>query len=280
MTDAGETNHVLINESPRPRVLVRWWPPGDAGDSGSVGDELVRRLRDLVPTVRRIRSLNEVRQAEWDFLLTNESLQAGAEDSAEARLCVLYCQMPALAQTIERFHAGTVAYGSRRASQEILRIKGLPDHIADLVHEQLEPVVLSRDIHHVFRAIRGMTANGPALAPDVIVPFISTAEGAVLAGMYQRTATSECWLLPPDVPDIIPWVRAALTSWHGLAPDRFPGTPDWSTNPEWITQDEKRISAAIRDLDDRRRDILNELAREESGLKAELASATQAADLY
>ncbi len=55
----------LINQSPGPRLLVR-------GFDGE--EDLVTALLAECPTARRIASLREVRQAEWDVLVTDRPL--------------------------------------------------------------------------------------------------------------------------------------------------------------------------------------------------------------
>jgi hypothetical protein len=85
-------------------------------------------------------------------------------------------------------------------------------------------------------------------------------------------------MLPHDVPDLIPWVRAALAEWHRLAPDRFPGVPDWSHGDEWSTPTERALRARLRDIADERDARMQELNEREASTRRLLDEARSAAD--
>lgn len=153
---------------------------------------------------------------------------------------------------------------------------GLPDRIATLTHEQLEPVLIKRQLHEYFEISRTASEH-EALTID---PFISTAAHKVLAGRYKRSLSSEAWLLPSDTPDLLPWVRAALAEWHTLAPDRFPGIPDWTESDEWLTSSERSLRERLREVNQRREDILRELTAVEADIRQKLRKASEEADNY
>lgn len=267
---------VIINTSPRPRMLIRGFDDRDR-------DELLPRLRELVPTARLISSLREVRQAEWDILVTNKSLSETTSVGttiarAEPHLCVIYVSRTDLSsEAVEERPEwdGTIYLASRHICQELKRLKIASESVAALTHEQLEPVLTARDSHIYFRSSSRTTESAPQ-----IEPFIATADGRILAGKYRRSEKSEAWLLPGDIPDIVPWVRVALAEWHHLAPDRFPGRPDWSQAEEWLSPAEQSLKKSLEDLDRKREVVLSRLADRERKLRQLLRQAKEAADAY
>jgi hypothetical protein len=144
-------------------------------------------------------------------------------------------------------------------ADEFLRYPDLPDRVRLLTREVLEPIVMTRRRHNYF-IFAGTERPG-------LRPFLATADGHVLAGRYKRRSGAEVWLLPDDVPDIVPWVRAAIAEWHHLAPDRFPGLPDWSHESSWQTQTERGRVAALATLDAERRHIADHLDRRMATLR-------------
>jgi hypothetical protein len=75
-------------------------------------------------------------------------------------------------------------------------------------------------------------------------------------------------------------VRAAITDWHHLAGDRFPGLPDWSHEPQWQTHRERRHSSNLKMLAAERHHINSYLDLRAAGLRSDLDNARAAADLY
>lgn len=267
-----------INQSERPRLLIYGFDDDD---------ELVERLLALVPTARRINGFWEVRQMEWDVLVTDRSLTYSTSFRsyhAEPHLCVIYChQAGTFGRVVEKNEWRHPIQSWRgHVAQELIRIRGLPDGIAHLVHEQLEPVLKARESHIFFEG--DPTEGDDELAigeptPD-LEPFIVTADHKFLAGRYRRSADSETWLLPGDIPDLLPWVRAALAEWHALAPDRFPGVPEWSETEMWQTSTERSLHAELAELGAERTAALAQFTDREKALREKLRSAKDAADLY
>ncbi|WP_433318653.1 hypothetical protein [Micromonospora chersina] len=266
---------VIINQSPRPRMLIL----------GFAGNEyLIEQLQALVPTSRVISSFSEVRQAEWDLLVTdqptgNSVYQGSQTHGAALHLGIIYFPANRQYATIEQHKTWSkwIIATDGHVSQELLRLKGLPERIQQLTHEQLEPLVKKRRDHQYFSAA-GHWAGGKH-NPE-LTPFIKSAAGQILAGKYRRTDKSEAWLLPFDVPDIIPWAKAALAEWHGLDPERFPGVPDWSHQDEWITATEQSLHSSLRAIGSEREAILQQLAVREAEVRARLGEAREAADAF
>lgn len=268
---------ILINASPRPRVLVHGFD-----------DDVVSRIGEFVPTVRvLVEGLDEVRQEEWDALITRSDLTGAAEH--------LFAVVQAPGQISGYWTAEAIAPGlwirlyTGHVAEELLRYKDLPDRVAQLTHEILEPIAKARDSHTYFTEDRSRpvvrSASGAIAVPaekfkPELRPFLATADKHVLAGSYKRRHGAQVWLLPEDVPDVVPWVRAAVGEWHHLDATRFPGLPDWSHEPHWQTHRERRYATGLASLDAERRNINDYFDRRASQLRSELDSARSDADLY
>ena len=267
----------VVNTSPRPRMLV--W-------GFSKEEELVAELLRLCPTSRHIESLRQVRQAEWDVLVTDGQLQQTFENSGvtlrvEPHLCVIYRSASSeYSVRVEHRPGWKTSISSRPGvvSQEIRRMRNLPERIAMLVHEKLEPVITQRRSHLIYEH-RSVKIPATATAPR-IVPFIATADNVPLAGKYDRSDSSEAWILPADTPEFATWVQAALAEWHSLAPARFPGVPDWSNQPAWLTTEELAITSEIAKVEQERAEQLDRLQKIENELRARLSLTRESADKY
>ncbi|MFJ7105010.1 hypothetical protein [Streptomyces albogriseolus] len=264
----------IINSSPRPRLLVSGFEQDSA---------LVEEILATCPTSKVVQSFTDVRQAEWDILVTTRPLRKVGQNGRniqrlEPNISVIYVasssnQFPYATIENRADWDGEMRHGGRVISQEIRRVRGLPERISTLVHEKLEPVLTRRESHPKFSRVAWESENIPELEP-----FICTPDGDVLAGRYKRSDAAEAWLLPHDTPDLVDWVKAAIAEWHSLAPERFPGIPDWSRQSKWMTPTEKRISAEISKVRERRRALLAELADREGELEKKLADVVEAAD--
>lgn len=277
-----EHAEVIINESPRPRLLVY-------GLEDREGE--IEKILNLAPTSKRCERLAEVRQQEWDVLVTDRQMwfhhsTYGAVPTVSEHMCVVFvarADFPGGQLAIEIRPEWSAAIGvmNNHVSQELKRIFGLPERISVLTHEQLEPLFKARPAHQYFTAnMHGPVSFPSAPEKPVLKPFIKTGGGNVLAGMYERSPTSEAWVLPSDTPDVVSWIRAALAEWHSLSPDRFPGVPDWSEQPEWMTAEERDISARVKDIRHQRVVLLDTLDAQERDLLQELRDAQGRASQY
>ncbi|CCH34779.1 hypothetical protein ABZ816_29530 [Actinosynnema sp. NPDC047251] len=290
-----------INQQPRPRILIYGFGNSEGENNDEPLPEFIRPIFTLAPTVVRVTSLSQVRTTEWDVLVTDQPLFHKISNGfgsttykpISPHLCVLYITNTFSDQdTIEQRPdwRQKILFRQGHVSQEFTRIRNLPAPIAELVHEQLEPVFKRRVSHQKFEAAQSIWASGPDFTSPsrsrkeyhevVIQPFSITPSGAILAGRYARSESSETWLLPSDTPDLSQWFSAALTEWQKLAPERFPALPDWTTRQEWSTAAERYLRKQVDDLKLRRASILRQLEAEEGQLKKSLLAAKEAADAY
>ncbi|WP_146073260.1 hypothetical protein [Arthrobacter sp. N199823] len=265
------TETALINTSPRPRILVLGSPHLAS---------LVDQIKAFAPTVSHTYGIHNVRQAEWDLVVTDRPYMDVSTD-----LCVIYIAPDSdNPQTLDWRSPWKSEVRSRHGSvsQELQRVNSLPERIGRLTHEHLEPIFRTRTDHTYFAlwsaAHRFIPANAEP-GPD-IDPFILSGDNQVLAGRYKRSTTSEAWLLPSDISDPIPWIKGAIAEWHEINPSRFPGNPSWSQNPDWMNSAEQRIHREIDNAKAKfavvRRDHIEVVRDLESALQA----AAEEADNY
>jgi hypothetical protein len=230
-------SEALINTSPSPRVLILGFD-----DVATLEED----LRKFAPTVSRIQSLEEVRQAEWDVLVTEEGLH-GVEDS----LCVVFIPPTDLAGITVDYRTSwdkQIEMSSGHISQELKRVSPLPERIRRLAHEELEPTFKSRQSHEYFcttQSYQGLLSGNHKGSVPELEPFLLSGDDRVLAGRFRRSGCAEAWLLPSDTPNIHLWVKAAIAEWHQLDSKKFPGTPDWAEMPAWMTIAERCITSDI-----------------------------------
>ena len=307
MTDVvptGDPNGGLLNQSPRPRILVIGF------DNAHGRTELISELKALAPTVEAAPNLTAVRHAEWDVVVTDRPFMRDfITDRAPVR-GVGMSPVPREMNIIYRVdhtdyaagsldvsdgtYARRVTRASGRRGRELRRPSGLPETIAALTKELLEPVCGGRESHEVFTIVGSAGASvadilggGPRSAPKPVTadtyelqPFLMLADGGVLAGRYRRTAKSEAWLLPHDVEHLVPWVKLALGEWHRVDPERFPGQPGWSEDWTWQTPEEDDLRRRAEEVERERVAILSDLAKREAEIAAELEVVSAAADQY
>lgn len=245
-------------------------------------EALASQLTVLVPTFKMVESLRQVRQDEWDVLVTNQTIGIPyeSEPAASLHLCVVYLgsQGPDTQIVESRGQwSHSIVLDRGLIAQELQRIRLDSDRAAALIHEKLEPVLLQRTSHEYFKHGGNFNPNGPE-EPSTVQAFIAAGDGSILAGWYDRSDSSQAWLLPSDTPDLHLWVKAALAEWHDLAPNRFPGIPDWSHLPRWMTAEEISLVSDLDGLNSRREAMLRQLADEEAGIRVRLRVARDEAD--
>lgn len=273
-TGAEPIEAILINASPRPRLLV--WGLEER-------KSIVESMLALAPTSKYIRNISEVRQLEWDVLVTDKCIT-----DAQAHLFVLYIA-PESAEMVRvddlneppgRVWNDALKFGQISVAQELKRIRKLPERVAELSKEQLEPIVKARPRHRIFFWWAKPTRHSQHLELPKIQPFIATADNEILAGRYKREGGSEVWLFPPDTPDTAVWLRTAMAEWRHIAPERFPGLANWTTEDEWMTPSERAAQKTIMKLEAEHEEAIRCYEERRLELKNQLAKAHEEGNAY
>ncbi|MFF1819012.1 hypothetical protein ACFVWG_17055 [Kribbella sp. NPDC058245] len=253
---------------------------------------MVDRIREFVPSVRVVEKFpQEVRQSEWDAVVASGPI------SYTANHLFGVVQAPRTLEsewTVEAIDSRwSIRADNHNVSEELLRYPGLPESVERLAHEILEPIAKRRGKHTTFSeglvkqpritsggGIEAFAPLAPGSYSPQLQPFLATGDRHVLAGSYTRPGGAQVWVLPGDIPDIVPWVKAALTEWHKIAPDRFPSLPDWADEQQWQTPAERKGLANRSLFEAEKRHIEAHLEQRAKTLRALLDAAKTAGDTY
>jgi hypothetical protein len=277
---------VVLNARTPPRTLI-------LGFEQEI-EEVVETVTGVVGDVLPITSLTEVNPAEWDCLITDTTwAQRGGYMNRQTvtfpdHVCVLYRASGVYDLTLEERDSwrGRIDQDTGHVSHELLLPPSTPEDVAGLVRDVLLPAVSQRTTHAHFDVMlyppdisgSGQAGGRPRTNPPAVEPFLITAGGAVIAGRFSRSATASAWLLPGEVKDLLPWLKAALRSWSNLAPDRFPGLPDWTEDAAYATSDELRVRDELRSVQEERARVVRQLTAREAALQASLDELKERAD--
>ena len=278
--DATEPSGRRLGVAPMPRALLSW--------DGPQQDRIAEVLALYAPTIREIRSLRDVRQADYDLLVTDRMQpltwmgSAGEAREPADHLCVISF-IPSgdtgNRGTVDAFAPpGNVAidWRSPHLANSIEVPDDLLDAARDLVEDDLVPAALARNSHHYFvpalwqhwknsRPLPGVPSDAPEIQPFLLT---TPPDQKVLAGWYLRSPGSEAWVLPSDLKRPWDWVAAAVRHW-AVTYGRFPLVGGWWEDRRWQTVAESeaaRMRAALE----------AELADVTARLQAEISSATSA----
>lgn len=295
----------VINERPGPRVIVEI-------DGRVITRGLAERLFEVVPTLVGTDNLSKYNLNEWDCVITcdatatldtenetgssgwdtNESVRYVWRDGYPAHLSVITVIEPADRQwsTDTSFLAFDPPSGKSPEPPTLCLLAesgvvgthlalptDLPEKIERLVRRELIPVAEERSFHRIFRHGGDRSADPDALA---MRPFLYGPDDCVLAGSLERNGQASLWFLPGDLPDVFPWVIAALNEWHHRYPKRFPALPDWGSTDEWQTADEARITGEIDANAQWFHDQYKVYDERDQALSTELTAARSRADRY
>jgi len=274
----------IVDRQPSPRALIRGFDR-----------ETQARLAELFPTARVIDDPNDVRQTEWDLLVTDQTLGTvidpslyvvaiGAYDCGEYRRSGIPIGLLAGARF---FVAATLTGGSH--ATEFRVPDDLDDEVERLVHADLLPTIRRQSVKRVLGA-RFATSVRPGidseLSPDIVEPdllptfrpILESTEPALLAGRFWRPSGAELWWLPEGV-DVTAWTKAAMNTWGKLDATRFPPTLDaWRFEPQWESPPELSAREALDGFHEQQAATLLELDRRQADLEAALEQARAEAD--
>jgi hypothetical protein len=256
-----------FGERPRPRILVRGFPPG-----------LAQQLSGAFPTVKLVTSLSDVDQDEYDVLVTPQS--AGSSH----RLFAIVIGGTGAANVALEGYIPDIGFKKDRTtvSKVLLVPPGIPDAVADLVKAQLVPLVESRPTNFVldWNISEYHTPEAVSALPlvsELVEPFLLTHKDEILAGRFEKKGgKAECWCLPPmGIDDVAHWVQVAASVWKARAPHIFPTEVAWPQDPAWRSPLEEEAQANVDAHRDERARLLAELDRREEQLTGELKRAIE-----
>jgi hypothetical protein len=250
-------------EKSRPRLLVQGY------------EENIRTaLLEFVPTVELVNDLGEVRQDEWDALLTNKNLESVADHLYVVGVgSSSFGRCEAVTTSGARGAVPISWFGYSRAT-ELEVPNELPLPLSRLVHEILLAVGTGEQQAAILRSCADWAPPGE----ELIQPFFQTTEPRVLAGKFLRAGgRAWCWALP-RLEDPVPWVLIAIEEWSGVDSERFPSPPNWRHRPQWHTDAEGKLWTKLEDARNRHRELLAQAEHEIEVIEKELDMARWAAD--
>ena len=283
----------IINKKPRPRALFL----------GFSEEEDLDVFDNFFPTKKRINHLQEIRQAEWDVLITKADTPG---PDLECHLYVLSfgavvidavdcAHFPTINETRDTLGpplGAAAAYGPhfRSLSTEFVIPDNLHPDISRLLDIDLIPKLKDMTAHNClgifvsYELPHGMQTNEFHNIYSIKEPafqlFVGTPEPRALAGCFTRKGGSaQAWMFPFQNLNIKAWVEVALKQWHRLNPERFPVDLGWERAQDWMTPNEAAIAAELDAVRREREEILERLNARERELAAQLHVASTAADV-
>lgn len=306
-----------LTQRPGPRVLIHdpgWYFTSNNQEHYRAGlfeaHLLAVRLAATVPTVEIARQLSDYNLNEWDCLITaNKPLRFSTAEQATVGydtpplsvhswkqeypshlsiICVVASgdldildAAPATGTDETDLPPTVILRDPDKVGRHIRQVDGLPEQLAAVVRDNLTPVARERGTHLSFRRWTN-SEDRDSLYKDRLPfrPFLLGPDDVPLAGSYERNADASTWLLPDDLPDLFPWVAAALREWHDLYPARFPVRPEWQGGATWRTHAETAIEAERQSVLQRYRETIDALQSELDTLDEQTAAAGVAADRF
>lgn len=292
----------VLNERPRPRVLL-------VQDDALITSALAERLSEVAPTVQITQYPSNFNLREWDVVVASgptayvqqKSRQDGWGNgdklwewgyhypSGVAVLAVVPTQEHGSTHDMillgvspsegtEETPPGTVVVAqSGSVGSHLSMPDGLDPALERLVQRELVPAMRRRKFHRTFHRGGEFSSLSEALP---VRPFLLGPDDKMLVGSFDRDERTPIWFLPSDVPDLFPWVVAALKEWHGRFPDRFPAVPDWAAAVEWMTNTERTLLARREDNESWIRERIAEYKEREASIAADLDVTRQRANQY
>lgn len=273
---------VIVGEQERPRLLV-------IGFDDDLG--LLERICRLAPTVRTVDHLRSVNQAEYDLLITDRFESPWSVPNMPARSTVSVARHLSVV-----YRSDGVGRGFEKVHQRIGVIAGefaypadLPPAVKTLIETDLLPAASAAhsagQTHRWFQSQPSAADTNPAVLSGhpggpALHSFLQTRQGHVLAGWYERSERSECWLLPKETADVVGWVAAALDHLHQRDPEHYPARPGWADQWAWRTLPERRLLDQLTAVADERAQLLERLATREASIRSDLDVARGTADAY
>jgi hypothetical protein len=221
-----------VGRRPGPRLLIRGF-----------GKDVGERLADLFPTREFVDNFDEVAIHEWDALLTSQPTEVGQRSLYT--LILPRGQPPTTALSVARIPPYAepfgVGFGRQTYAREMYVEESVSGAVRDLVVRELLPVLTARPVQYGL-VLRANLATGGRFP---IRPIALTSDHLTLAGWIDDDGGAPCWILPAEVPDPVPWMRAIYAEWSAAEPDRFPPGADWRRQAAWQTDAELKAARAL-----------------------------------
>jgi hypothetical protein len=255
----------IVGRRPQPRGLILGF------------DELTAAaLGAAFPTSQVVGSPSEVRQEEWDVLVTNDTTL----NSVQGHLYVLAIGTSWLGQPAEglTYANSQITRGIQSIAREFEFPEDLPDGVKALVESDLLPAAFARGTHDcLVESVPGFLQGNKT--PASVRAFLATTEGLAIAGAFVRQGgVSECWAIPEDTQSPLAWLQVALDQWRTKDANKFPAGAPWSKRGEWMNARELETVEQLSLQSARRVEVLSGLDREEAGLRAAADAASLDAD--
>ena len=280
-----------ITEQARPRVLF----------IGEEFAELAGRLAEIVTTVGHVRHAGDANLKEWDCVVTVESpakiTQAPKRGNGwetpditewqwhqefEEHLSIFLVLDPWAGEgVVECWPSNGIREAkpdhvlltkSHVVGRHLTEVNELRAAVQDLVKQSLVPAAKARSDH--FGLEHGHT-------DPPVRPFLFGPDDLILAGSYERgDGSAGVWVVPSDVPDLLPWVVAALREWSTLNPARFPAPPDWHDAEQWRSGEEVRLRADLAEFEGNLKAEVDRLLAERKQRLEAIEEAKVRADLF
>ena len=259
----------VYGERPRPRALFL-----------HVEDPVAQELEAILPTSQRINGLHEVRQTEWDLLITSSQI-----GRASAHLYVIgfgstELGRPCVDSSMSKTNS-TVGFVASTIATELVVPDNLPKEIEQLVKSDILKTASSSQSHGILMEGYGsLQSHRFPIRPNTFIqPFLATRSGEALAGSFRRKGDeAECWALPADS-DWVAWVKLAIDVWGATDPGRFLIVRDWTRSARWQTPREAEAAMALQSLAGERTEVEAKLREQEGAAAEALRAAQECSDL-
>ncbi|MFE2513934.1 hypothetical protein ACFXG9_00860 [Streptomyces mirabilis] len=256
-----------LGELPHPRILIHGFEEEST---------LVSHVQKIAPTVRLIQSneLFQIRQQEWDALITRGAI-TGQRDS----LCVFQVGGSPVGSTHgENGDQISVLAKFKSNATHFILPTALNSDIRSLVRDKLVPHIQERPINTIWSFQHG--TGTPLLAPSSwanIEPFLTDADGCVLAGRLKR-GKKETWWIPDIGCNLVQWLSAAMEAWSLRDPSAFPIREEWKERDAWKMPAEKILDGQLKKVHEKIANTVKQLTKEAEELSAAIAEKSAEVD--
>lgn len=240
----------VFGTSPKPRGLFY-----------QVSDDTFEAVRRHFAASARIERIEDVRQDEWDALVTSKSVPMQlAGHIYVLALGATYCGRSTETR-FDHYVASQLSRVGQAVGRELQMGWALPPALERAVKDDLIPKELRQAQHTTVVWATG-TGVLDAEPPKEVAGFLLTGSGGIVAGRFiRRGGQSHCWVLPPYA-DADLWAGLAVGAWREQDHHRFPRP--WNEEADWLTTAEEAAVKEIADVDE---------ARHQSGLAFDVKEA-------